>query len=85
MKFYAFPVSREDAEKNPIIAGFGYIKEHQDQLVEYDALTEVNTYDRGTTHIVIDDNVYVIHKDYVDLTNNRRIYLVIAKDYGSDC
>ena len=84
MQLFIFPVSREDAEKNPIMTGYGYIKEHQDNLIESNVLSEINTYDKATTYVVIEDEVYSIHKDYVDITNNKRIYLAIKKDYGND-
>lgn len=84
MTLYAFPVSREEVEKNPIVAGYGYIKQHPENLIETDNLSEINTYDKATTHVIINDEVYTIHKDYLDITNGRRIYLVIKKDYGND-
>lgn len=84
MTLYAFPVSRELAENNPIVLGYGYIKQHQENLIQSNSLAEINTYDKGTSHVVINDEVYTVHKDYLDLTNDRRIYLVIKKDYGND-
>ena len=68
MTYYAFPVSREEVVK-----------------IESADLSEVSiTYDKAVDHVVINDEVYTFHKDYLDLTNHRRIFLVIKKDYGND-
>lgn len=87
MKYYILPVKREDYEKNPLIAGYGYIREHPDELIENtsEAINnELNTYDKSTTYVVYNDDVYSLHKDYVDISNDKRIYVIISKDYGVD-
>lgn len=85
MTYYVFPVSREEVVKNPIVSGYGYIKQHPENLIESADLSEVSiTYDKAVDHVVINDEVYTFHKDYLDLTNHRRIFLVIKKDYGND-
>lgn len=74
MKYYAFLLKRDEIS-DPIKCGYGYIMENEDRLIETDVLIEVNTYDKGTTMVVYDNVVYSIFKDFVDLSNSRRIYL----------
>lgn len=83
MQYFFFPITREEAEK-PNSCGYGFIQLHPERLIETNDLIEINTYDKGTSMVVHDGVVYNVHKDYVDLTNHRRIYLCIEKKYGNE-
>ena len=66
MTYYFFPLTEEET-KDPNKLGYGYALKNQSRWIASADLGEVNTYDRGTTHIVYDGHAYMIHKDYVDL------------------
>lgn len=83
MKYYFFPISIEEQE-DPSNLGFAYALKHKDRWIETDNLIEVNTYDRGTTHLAYKNKVYMIHKDYVVLDENYRLYLGRESYLGTD-
>ena len=59
-------------------------EEEKSRLIEFEDLLEINTYDRGTSMMVYNDDVYLIFKDYLDLSNNRRIYFGRPSPFGCD-
>ena len=67
-------VELETVEESPYV----------DRLIEFPDLYEINTYDRGTSMMVYEDEVYLIFKDYLDLSNNRRIYFGKPSHFGCD-
>lgn len=83
MKYYFFPMKLSEA-KTVSNLGWNFVHEHIDRLVETDVLIEVNTYDKGTTRLLYNDVVYTIKKDFVDLSNGRRIYLGVPANEGSE-
>ena len=83
MKYYFFPLTPEECNV-PSKTGLTYAVEQKDRWVETDVLIEVNTYDRGTTHLVNDGKAYMIYKDYVDLTNQYRLYIGKPSMLGAD-
>ena len=44
----------------------------------------LTTLEKEVFHVVQDDAVYSIFKNYLDLTNNRRIYVMVNKERESD-
>ena len=83
MTYYFFPLTEEET-KDPTKLGYGYALKNKDRWIGDQNLVEVNTYDRGTTHIVYNDQVYFIHKDYLDITNNLRVYVGRYSVLGAD-
>ena len=88
MKYYLFLISKEELKNGD--CGWKYIKEHEDRLIEYkpnvgsDFVGFLTTMERDVFHVVKDDVVYSTYKNYLDLTNNRRIYIMVNKGYSSD-
>lgn len=84
MQYFIFPMKISEAH-TPTKVGYSYIKENEGRLVSFaDLGVEVNTYDRGTTRLVYEDVVYQIKKDYVDLSGNRRIFLIYPSEEGPE-
>lgn len=83
MTYYFFPLTKEEAN-SPIKTGFTYMMENKSRWIESADLLEINTYDRGTTHIVFEEVPYLIYKDYLDITNKQRIYIGKPSLSGSD-
>lgn len=83
MTYYFFPLTKEETQ-DPNKLGYGYALQNKDRWIESSFLSEVNTYDRGTTHIVYDGQAYFIHKDYVDISNNSRVYVGRFSVLGAD-
>ncbi len=83
MKYYFFPLKLSET-RVPSNLGWNFVHENIDRLVESEVLIEVNTYDKGTTRILYKDVVYTIKKDFVDLSNSRRIYLGVPANEGSE-
>lgn len=81
MKYYFLPLKLSES-KIPSNFGWKFVHANEGRLVASDALIEVNTYDRGTTRILYDNVVYFIKKDFVDISNNRRIYVGIPANEG---
>lgn len=75
MKHYLFPLTFEEQE---IAAnkGYRYAIQNKKRWVELgEAEGEINTYDRGTTNLVYKNVVYNIHKDYVNIDEQYRVYI----------
>lgn len=83
MTYYFFPLTEEET-KDPNKLGYGYALKNQSRWIASADLGEVNTYDRGTTHIVYDGHAYMIHKDYVDISNSLRVYVGRYSMLGAD-
>lgn len=83
MDYYLFPLTEEES-MDPCCLGWAYAKEHEDRWVLSEGMKEVNTYDKGTTHIVHENKVYIMHKDYVDITANKRVYVGKYSQLGTD-
>lgn len=79
MKYYLFLITKKDVDAGNR-TGFGYAIKHKAEWIEAtDILSvEINTYDRALTHIVYNNKVYYIHQDYINVTDNYRVY--IAKE-----
>ena len=79
IKLYIFPLTKDEIN-SPHITGFPYIMKNQNRLIEAPSLGyadfNLNNYDKGRNLIVYDDVVYEIYKDYSDITNNKRYFLL---------
>lgn len=77
-KIQAFLVSAEEA--NLGIDGWAAIKKYESRLIDFSICSNVLNCDIGsavvqyTWHVVKDGKVYVSHKKYIDLDNDRVIY-----------
>lgn len=83
MQYYFFPMTIPEAH-TPRFVGYDYIKKNEGRLINDPDLIEVNTYDRGTTRLIYNDVVYMIKKDYIDLSNQRRIYIGVPSEEGPE-
>lgn len=79
IKLYIFPLTKEECN-SPNITGYPYIMKNKDRLVEAESLGyadfNLNNYDKGRNLIVYNDVVYEIFKDYSDISNNARYFLL---------
>lgn len=84
---YIFPLTKEELEK-PQLLGYKYIMENQGRLVQADTLGNedfcLNNYDNGRNLIVYEDIVYEIFKDYSDISNSKRYFMLKPLLRGSD-
>ena len=62
--------------KNPECWGYRYVKKNESRYKDIDVSPHLDTYDYGTTYVVVDDVVYTIARDFIDVTNNQRIYVL---------
>lgn len=83
MTYHFFPLTKEEAA-TAVKTGFTYMMENKSRWIESADLSEINTYDRGTTHVVFNGVPYLIYKDYLDITNKQRIYVGKPSLIGSD-
>ena len=76
---YIFPLTVEEINQ-PHLTGFKYIIKNKDRLVQADDLGyadfNLNNYDKGRNLVVYNDIVYEIYKDYSDLTNHKRYFML---------
>lgn len=87
VKLYIFPLTEKEVTQ-PHITGYKLIKENPDRLIQADDLGysdfNLNNYDAGRNLIVYQDKVYEIFKDYSDLTNRKRYFMLKPLLRGSD-
>jgi hypothetical protein len=87
IKLYIFPLTKEE-NNQPNITGYPYIMKHQDRLIEAEELGYADfnlaNYDKGRNLIVYNDVVYEIYKDYSDITNHKRYFLLKPILNGSE-
>ena len=79
VKLYIFPLTVEELGQ-PNKTGFKLIMENQNRLVEAPDLGyndfNLNNYDKGRNLIVYENVVYEIYKDYSDITNRKRYFML---------
>ena len=87
IKLYIFPLTEEEL-KQPHLLGAKLIFKNQSRLVEAPDLGysdfNLNNYDMGRNLIIYDNKVYEIFKDYSDITNRKRYFLLKPLLRGSD-
>lgn len=83
MKYYLFLLTKAESEDGNK-KGFAYAKKKQSSWIEISDKEPLVTYDRGSTHIVYDDKVYHIYKDYINFKENYRVFVCVMKDLQSD-
>lgn len=82
--YKALFLSKEDS-RNSKNFGYKYLMEHQSEFVDIsDSTYELQTYDRGTTQMVYEGKVYMIHKDFVFLEKAERVFLMVTYDAEID-
>ena len=65
--------------------GYAYAYEKKDRWENLNAPpTDIGEYDFGTTFIVKENVVYTIHKDYVILDEDVRLYILKRMDRNTD-
>lgn len=81
MKYFLMPITKEEIKKSGTL-GLAYAVKNKSKWIAIDNIKdEINTYDRGTTVLVVNDICYNIHKDYVNVSESYRLY--IGCDYKS--
>lgn len=84
---YVFPLTIAELDQ-PNKIGYRLIKEYPDRLVEANDLGygdfNLANYDMGRNLIVYNDVVYEIFKDYSDITNHKRYFILKPLLRGSD-
>lgn len=79
IELYIFPLTEAEVLQ-PQITGYKLIKENQDRLIKADDLGysdfNLNNYDAGRNLIIYNDRVYEIFKDYSDITNRKRYFML---------
>ena len=87
MKYFLFLITKEEFEKGN--NGWKFVCDHEDRLVEYnpdvsDMDSFFTTMEREVFHVVKDNAVYHPFKNYLDLDNNRRIFVMVNRLRESD-
>lgn len=81
--YMLFPLTKEETMQGGKCFGFNYAWQNKDRWVSIDdAAYELQTYDRGFTHIFYDNKVYNLFCDYVMIEDKTRLY--IGKFYDTD-
>ena len=87
IKLYIFPLTEKELQ-NPNILGIKLIMNNQNRLVEVPELGyadfNLNNYDMGRNLIVYENKAYEIFKDYSDLTNKKRYFMLRPLLRGAD-
>lgn len=84
MKYFLMPITNEEMKKSGTL-GFAYASKNKDKWIAIDDIKdEINTYDRGTTVLVVNNVTYNIHKDYVNVTEKYRLYIGCDFKSGND-
>ena len=87
VKLYIFPLTEEET-KTPNRIGIKLIMENQNRLISADDLGyadfNLNNYDMGRNLIIYENKAYEIWKDYSDLTNRKRYFVLRPLLRGSD-
>lgn len=76
MRYYIFPLEAAEMKAGNR-TGFAYALKNKDRWVDASDIlsVEINTYDKSVTHIVYNNKVYYIHQDYVNISENYRVYI----------
>lgn len=84
---YIFPLTKDELNK-PHMTGFKLIMDNPGRLVQADDLGyadfNLNNYDKGRNLVVYNDVVYEIYKDYSDITNHKRYFMLKPMLNGCD-
>lgn len=87
LKLYVFPLTEKEA-LTPNITGFKLIMDNPDRVIEAPVMdtgiSGLNNYDMGRNLVVYNNKVYEIFKDYTDVTNNKRYYMLRPLTRGAD-
>ena len=87
IKLYIFPLTEEESLR-PNNIGLRLIMSNQTRLVEVPELGyadfNLNNYDMGRNLIVYENRAYEIFKDYSDITNKKRYFILRPLVRGSD-
>lgn len=79
IKIYIFPLTTEESMK-PHITGLKLIMNNQNRLIPADDLGygdfNLANYDKGRNLVVYENVVYEVFKDYCDITNRKRYYML---------
>lgn len=77
--WYIFPLTVEESYQ-PQKTGFDLIKKNPDRAIEMPTMGNdefnLTNYDKGRNLVVYEDVVYEIFKDYSDVTNNKRYFML---------
>ena len=87
IKIYIFPLTESEVLQ-PNLTGFKLMMDNKSRLVEVPdfgyADFNLNNYDMGRNLVVYENKVYEIFKDYSDITNRARYYMLRPLMRGSD-
>lgn len=87
IKLYIFPLTEKEAA-SPNLTGIKLIMENQGRLVEVPELGyadfNLNNYDMGRNLVVYENKAYEIWKDYSDITNKKRYFMLRPLTRGCD-
>ena len=79
VKLYIFPLTKDEATK-PNITGLKLIMDNPNRLVEASELGandfNLANYDKGRNLVVYNNVVYEILKDYSDISNAKRYFML---------
>lgn len=88
MKVLCYPIPLDEYNRGEY--GWTAIKSHEDRLIDFSVIQNVTNVDVGsaitnyTWNIVYQGKVYVSHRKYIDLDNNRLIYTFYESDGKCD-
>ena len=79
ISYYIFPLTIEESNK-PHKTGYNLIKQNQSRLIEAPTMGNedfcLTNYDKGRNLVIYEDVVYEIFKDYSDVSNNKRYFML---------
>jgi hypothetical protein len=82
--YYFLPLTLEESKKGECIA-WGYVLKNKDRWIDVCSSDyELQTYDKGYTRVVIGDNVYTIHEDYIYVAEKKRVFVGKFYDVEED-
>lgn len=85
MTYYLFPLTIEET-KNPKKKGWDYCLKNKSKWVKLGDWSGVllDTYDRGESNIVHKNRVYMIHRDFINIDEDYRVYIGLDNNLSVD-
>lgn len=83
LRYMILPLTAKETAEGAMNFGLLFARKNKDRWIDVSEMTyELQTYDKGFTYIVLDDIVYMIHRDF--LLSDEKVRLYIGKRFDHD-
>lgn len=85
LRYMVLPLTVRETAEGGVNFGLLFARKNKDRWVDVSGMTyELQTYDKGFTYIVLDDIVYMIHRDFLLKDEKVRLYIGKRFDHTTD-